>query len=147
MFVKPAAEAFAAMMVDAKAQGKPFKGSDIESTFRTPQQNIDVGGAAQSLHLRGLAADIHGTTGQWIRTNGSSYGWVPYDYSGTHGGHYEFVGGFKKNIKEPPKIFRMDSKNNMSPIFDNKWGNISSYGNSDVVLISDNYITQPILVG
>jgi hypothetical protein len=119
MFAKPAAEAFAAMMQDAKEQGKPFKGSDIASTYRTPEKNKEVGGASQSLHLKGLAADIHGTTGSWIRSNGRSYGWVPYDYAGTHGGHYEFIGGFKPTAKsKPPKIFQIESKNNPSKVFD-----------------------------
>jgi hypothetical protein len=117
MFAKPAAEAFAAMMVDAKAQGNPFRGSDIASTYRTPEKNKAVGGASKSLHMRGLAADIHGSTGSWIRQNGAKYGWVPYDYPGTHGGHFEFVGGFKKDVKEPPKLFKIESKNKPSEVF------------------------------
>jgi hypothetical protein len=119
MFAKPAAEAFAAMMQDAKEQGRPFRGSDIASTYRTPEQNKRAKGAAKSLHLKGLAADIHGSTGSWIRSNGRSYGWVPYDYAGTHGGHYEFIGGFKPTTKsKPPKIFQIESKNNPSKVFD-----------------------------
>ena len=118
MFAKPAAEAFAAMMVDAKAQGNPFRGGDIASTYRTPEQNKRAKGAAKSLHLKGLAADIHGSTGSWIRRNGAKYGWVPYDYPGTHWGHYEFIGGFKKDVKEPPKLFKIEDKNKSSNIFD-----------------------------
>jgi hypothetical protein len=67
--------------------------------------------------MRGLAADIHGSTGSWIRQNGAKYGWVPYDYPGTHGGHFEFVGGFKKDVKEPPKLFKIESKNKPSEVF------------------------------
>jgi rare lipoprotein A len=121
-FASTAAAAFILMMEDAKKEKKPFKGSDIASTYRDPQLNEDVGGAENSPHLYGLAADIHGTTGAWIRSKGRDYGWVPYDYEGTHGGHYEYKGGGKKEkpVKALPDIFKQKPKQrpgDLSPIF------------------------------
>ena len=39
----------------------PFK---INSGYRTPEHNRKIGGAKGSLHVRGLAADIHAPNGQ-----------------------------------------------------------------------------------
>jgi hypothetical protein len=143
MFAKPAAEAFAVMMQDAKEQGKPFKGSDIASTYRTPEQNKRARGATKSLHLRGLAADIHGTTGSWIRANGRSYGWVPYDYEGTHGGHYEFIGISKPTQKQ--------GQVKLSPIFDRTQASLAptqpqstsiAFANNDARKIVPSYLKE-----
>jgi rare lipoprotein A (peptidoglycan hydrolase) len=122
-FASTAAAAFISMMEDAKKEKKPFKGSDIASTYRDPELNKAVGGAENSPHLYGLAADIHGTTGAWIRSKGKDYGWVPYDYEGTHGGHYEYIGGGKKEkpVKTLPDIFKREEKpssGQLPPIFE-----------------------------
>jgi rare lipoprotein A len=116
-FAKPAADAFILMMDAAKKEKKPFRGSDIASTYRDPELNERVGGAENSPHLYGLAADIHGTTGAWIRSKGRDYGWVPFDYEGTHGGHYEYVGGGKKEkaTKTLPDVFTPPSKPDQKP--------------------------------
>ena len=42
--------------------------------------------------MTGIAMDIHGQSSSWIRQNGAKYGWVPNDYPGSHGGHFEFKG-------------------------------------------------------
>jgi hypothetical protein len=89
VFSKPAAEAFARMISDS---GGVVKGSDIESSGRSQSKNIGVGGAADSPHLYGEAADIHGDSQEWIKNNGSQYGWYLYNYPGTHGGHFEYLG-------------------------------------------------------
>ena len=89
VFSKPAAEAFARMMADS---GGIVKGSDIESSGRSESKNVGVGGAADSPHLYGEAADIHGDSQTWIKNNGSQYGWHLYNYPGTHGGHFEYLG-------------------------------------------------------
>ena len=124
-FAKTAADAFILMMESAKKEKKPFRGSDIASTYRDSELNTRVGGAENSPHLHGLAADIHGNTGAWIRSKGRDYGWVPYDYEGTHGGHYEYVGGGKKEKPTGtlPDIFKPETKTQptqISPIFDQK---------------------------
>jgi muramidase (phage lysozyme) len=87
VFSRAAAEAFYKMMKDS---GGIVKGSDIASSQRSPQKNRSVGGASGSKHLTGTAIDIHGSSGRWIRQNGSKYGWFANDYSGSHGGHFEF---------------------------------------------------------
>jgi len=48
--------------------------------------------APNSYHNHGEAADIHGEMNRWIRENGAQYGWMANDYTGTHGGHFEFKG-------------------------------------------------------
>ena len=88
-FSKPAAEAFARMMKDSNGQ---VKGSDVASSMRSASKNAEVKGAPASPHLSGIAMDIHGTSGEWIRQHGAKYGWVAHDYPGTHGGHFVFGG-------------------------------------------------------
>lgn len=88
-FTKEGAEAFARMMADSGGVVKP---SDVASSKRSLEKNSEVGGAANSPHLRGVAMDIHGSSSEWIRQHGSKYGWKPHDYSGTHGGHFVYGG-------------------------------------------------------
>ena len=45
----------------AYSEGKGFGGISILSGYRSPAHNVAVGGAPQSYHLDGLAADIHCT--------------------------------------------------------------------------------------
>jgi len=102
VFSKSAAAAFGKMMKDSKGV---VKGSDIASSQRSKEWNAEVGGAENSYHLYGEAVDIHGDSNDWIRKHGAKYGWKPNDYSGSHGGHFEFKGlegggsiGPKRNI-------------------------------------------------
>jgi hypothetical protein len=88
-FTKEGAEAFARMMADSGGVVKP---SDVASSKRSVEKNSEVGGAANSPHLHGVAMDIHGTSEPWIRQHGNKYGWNPHDYSGTHGGHFVYGG-------------------------------------------------------
>lgn len=90
VFSKGAAIAFARMIKDSKGQ---VSGRDIASSKRSRAKNAAVGGAKNSKHMYGNAMDIHGRSGRWIRAHGRKYGWVPNDYSGSHGGHFEFRGG------------------------------------------------------
>jgi hypothetical protein len=91
VFSKEAAEGFAKMMRDS---GGIVKGSDIASSKRSPSKNTDVGGASRSKHLYGIGMDIHGSSKEWIKKNGSKYGWnwAPYGGPGDHGGHFTFGG-------------------------------------------------------
>jgi len=88
-FSKEGAAAFAKMMQDSGGAVKP---SDVASSKRSEAKNRAVDGAKNSPHLRGVAMDIHGTSGAWIRQHGHKYGWKPHDYKGTHGGHFVFGG-------------------------------------------------------
>ncbi len=89
VFSQPAAQAFAQMIT---ASGGKVRGSDVASSKRSPEKNRSVGGVSGSKHMTGLAMDIHGQSNAWIRQNGAKYGWVPNDYPGSHGGHFEFKG-------------------------------------------------------
>jgi hypothetical protein len=89
VFSQAAANAFSQMMT---ASGGKVRGSDVASSKRSPAKNKAVGGASGSKHMYGVAMDIHGSSNAWIRSNGSKYGWVPNDYPGSHGGHFEFKG-------------------------------------------------------
>lgn len=89
VFSQPATSAFAKMMKDSGGIVKP---SDVASSKRSPAKNRSVGGATNSKHMFGIAMDIHGSSNQWIRKNGAKYGWIANDYSGSHGGHFEFGG-------------------------------------------------------
>jgi hypothetical protein len=89
-FSKEGAEAFARMMADSGGVVKP---SDVASSKRSPEKNASLPNAAtNSLHLSGIAMDIHGQSNAWIKANGHKYGWVENAYSGSHGGHFEFKG-------------------------------------------------------
>jgi hypothetical protein len=88
-----AASAFKKMIDD----GMPYNPGDVYNVWRNEAEykrlkNAGYNPASNSHHNHGEAADIHGATGAWIRANGAKYGWVPNDYSGSHGGHYEFKG-------------------------------------------------------
>jgi len=85
-----AANSFAAMIQDS---GGLVRGRDVASSQRTRAKNAAAGGAEGSLHLNGNAIDIHGSSNTWMKQNGARYGWRYVDYPGTHGGHFEFVGG------------------------------------------------------
>jgi len=93
---KSGAEAFAKMIKDSNGA---VKGSDVASSQRSPAKNKAVGGVPNSRHMNGTALDIHGTSNAWIRKNGQKYGWVPNDYSGSHGGHFIFGGGGPGNVQ------------------------------------------------
>ena len=88
-----AAKAFKQMVSD----GMPFKANDVTNVYRDEKEylrllNAGYKPAANSHHNHGTAADIHGGMNAWIRKHGSKYGWSANDYSGSHGGHFEFKG-------------------------------------------------------
>lgn len=85
-----AANSFAAMIRDS---GGVVRGADVASSKRTAAKNANVSGAEGSQHLSGNAIDVHGSSNEWMKRNAASYGWKYVDYPGTHGGHFEFVGG------------------------------------------------------
>lgn len=98
---RSAAEAFSAMMRDSKGV---VKGSDVSSSQRSLEKNRSLPGAAvKSKHLRGLALDIHGPSNAWMRKYGPRYGWYANDYSGSHGGHFEFRGGSSRQTPQSPE--------------------------------------------
>lgn len=91
VFSKEGALAFEQMMMDS---GGIVKGSDITSSQRSRAKNDLLPGAAtNSRHLTGTAMDIHGPSKEWIKQNGSKYGWNIHEYKGSHGGHFLYGGG------------------------------------------------------
>ena len=74
------------------------KGSDIHSSQRSKEKNDSLPNAApNSNHLYGNAIDIHGESQEWIKANGAKYGWKINNYSGSHGGHFNY-----KSSGSPP---------------------------------------------
>lgn len=89
----PAAQQWKAMI---KA-GMPFNSADVSNVYRDEKEYLRLKSegynpSSGGLHNFGLAIDVHGPTGEWLRQNGAAFGWFPHDYEGTHGGHYEFRG-------------------------------------------------------
>ena len=79
------------------AAGMPYNPHEIANVYRDAAEynrliQAGYGAAANSAHNHGEAADIHGEMNKWIRAHGAQYGWVANDYSGTHGGHFDFIG-------------------------------------------------------
>ena len=77
--------------------GMPFNSADVTNVYRDEKEYLRLQSegynpASGGFHNFGLAIDVHGTTGEWLRKNGAKFGWFPHDYEGTHGGHYEFRG-------------------------------------------------------
>jgi len=89
VFSRGGATAFGKMMQDSNGI---VKGSDIASSKRSVSKNAAVGGVPNSNHLYGNALDIHGGSQTWMRSHGRKYGWVVQDYSGSHGGHFNYHG-------------------------------------------------------
>lgn len=86
IFSQQAGNAFIKMYNDSKGA---IKGSDIHSTQRSQAKNAMEGGAVGSLHIRGMAMDVHGDSQQWIKEHGAKYGWVYAPYPGqSHDGHF-----------------------------------------------------------
>ena len=87
---KDAMTAFVKMVTDSNGA---VKASDVASSSRSAAKNAEEGGVPNSAHLYGEAIDIHGGSQDWIKANGSKYGWKYIDYNGTHGGHFKYVDG------------------------------------------------------
>lgn len=88
-----AAQAFKQMI----SAGMPFKSSEIANVYRDESEYLRLKSqgyspAKNSKHNYGEAADIHGGMNSWIRKYGAKYGWYANDYSGSHGGHFEWKG-------------------------------------------------------
>lgn len=86
-----------------KNAGMPMNPGDVTSVWRNEAEyhRLKTQGykpASNSYHNHGEAADIHGEMNKWIRANGAQYGWVANDYSGSHGGHFEFKGPGVRDI-------------------------------------------------
>ena len=94
VLLSPAAAAAWEQMM---AAGMPYNPSEIANVYRDATEyqrliNAGYGAAHNSAHNFGEAADIHGAMNSWIRRHGSQYGWMANDYTGSHGGHFEFMG-------------------------------------------------------
>lgn len=77
--------------------GMPFNSADVANVYRDEAEYMRLrkegyNPSSGGFHNFGLAIDVHGATGEWLRKNGARFGWFPHDYEGTHGGHYEFRG-------------------------------------------------------
>lgn len=104
MLAPPAASAFKQMVSD----GMPYNPADVANVYRDKAEynrlkNQGYSPASNSFHNHGEAADIHGAMNTWIRKNGAKYGWRANDYSGSHGGHFEYKGGGSGKTQVDPQ--------------------------------------------
>ena len=104
MLAPPAASAFKQMVSD----GMPYNPADIANVYRDKAEynrlkSQGYSPASNSFHNHGEAADIHGAMNTWIRKNGAKYGWKANDYSGSHGGHFEYKGGGSGKTQVDPQ--------------------------------------------
>ena len=104
MLAPPAASAFKQMVSD----GMPYNPADVANVYRDKTEynrlkNQGYSPASNSFHNHGEAADIHGAMNTWIRKNGAKYGWKANDYSGSHGGHFEYKGGGSGKTQVDPQ--------------------------------------------
>ena len=87
-FSQPAAEQFAKAL---KASGMNL-GSFIASTGRSDAKNQSVGGHPNSHHMYGEAIDMNGAGYEWMKKNGSKYGWKYVYNHGPGSAHFKYVG-------------------------------------------------------
>lgn len=87
-FSQPAAEQFAKAL---KASGMNL-GSHIASTGRSDAKNQSVGGHPNSHHMYGEAIDMNGAGYEWMKKNGSKYGWRYVYNHGPGSAHFKYVG-------------------------------------------------------
>ena len=104
MLAPPAASAFKQMVSD----GMPYNPADVANVYRDKSEynrlkSQGYSPASNSFHNHGEAADIHGAMNTWIRKNGAKYGWKANDYSGSHGGHFEYKGGGSGKTQVDPQ--------------------------------------------
>jgi len=104
MLAPPAASAFKQMVSD----GMPYNPADVANVYRDKAEynrlkSQGYSPASNSFHNHGEAADIHGAMNTWIRKNGAKYGWKANDYSGSHGGHFEYKGGGSGKTQVDPQ--------------------------------------------
>lgn len=104
MLAPPAASAFKQMVSD----GMPYNPADVANVYRDKAEynrlkSQGYSPASNSFHNHGEAADIHGAMNTWIRKNGAKYGWRANDYSGSHGGHFEYKGGGSGKTQVDPQ--------------------------------------------
>ena len=104
MLAPPAASAFKQMVND----GMPYNPADVANVYRDKAEynrlkSQGYSPASNSFHNHGEAADIHGPMNTWIRKNGAKYGWKANDYSGSHGGHFEYKGGGSGKTQVDPQ--------------------------------------------
>lgn len=115
-----AAKAFKDMI----AAGMPFKSGEVTSVYRDEAEYLRLvregyNPSANSAHNYGEGADIQGSMGEWIKKNGSRYGWYYTPYPGqSHQGHFEWRGApstpqQRKTDQPPgqlPEIFKQKPK-------------------------------------
>ena len=87
-FSQPAAEQFAKALKDSGMN----LGSHIASTGRSDAKNQSVGGHPNSHHMYGEAIDMNGAGYEWMKKNGSKYGWRYVYNHGPGSAHFKYVG-------------------------------------------------------
>ena len=87
-FSQPAAEQFAKALKDSGMD----LGSHIASSGRSDAKNKAIGGHPNSHHMYGEAIDMNGAGYEWLKKNGSKYGWRYVYNHGPGSAHFKYVG-------------------------------------------------------
>ncbi len=103
VFSKGGAEAWAKMIAES---GGAVKGSDINSSKRSPSHNITVKGVSNSRHLTGDAVDVQtgSSTWNWLKQHGSKHGWKFNNYMGPQGWHFDYNGAGKNEGEDAANV-------------------------------------------
>ena len=88
VFSSPAAQQFARAVEDSGMN----LGEYVASSGRSQQKNDSIDGHPNSHHMYGEALDMNGAGYEWMKRNGSKYGWRYVYNHNSQSAHFKYVG-------------------------------------------------------